>query len=232
MVMNAAVPQKLPSKALAEKFHRLRIKVSQPDTAAKLWEVLTDKEQERLTPKLPQLDLLQRQAIADGKDPRGQATWMWIQLHGVSYQRAVIEISAAFHWISPTEVDWLLREGGELPRNPEDLRDILITRGDLVILRSSRDVFWQGERIDADWYHFGESWEFLLIACESAKRGEAIDSFSFGRSNSGNVVAHKKNRLKTQVPGFPKSLYAAFTRVGTGTQRLTIPRNQIHFFDE
>lgn len=232
MIMNAAVPQKFPSKASAEKFHRLRVNVSQPDTAAKLWEVFTEQEQERLIPKLPELNLLQRQATDAGKTPKSQAIWMWIQLHGVSYQRAVIEISAAFNWISPTEVDWLLREGGELPRNPDDLRDILITRGDLVILRSSRDVFWQGERIDADWFHFGESWEFWLIACECAKRGEAIDSFSFGQANSGGVVAHKKSRLKTQVPGFPKSLYAAFKRVGTGTQKLAIPQDQIHFFDE
>ncbi|MBS0205581.1 MAG: hypothetical protein JSS49_21975 [Planctomycetes bacterium] len=233
MIMNAVVPQKLPSKASAERFHRLRNHVMQPSTAEKLWEVVfTEDERERLTPKLPELDLLQKQAINAGKTPKGQAIWMWNQLYGVSYQQAVIEISAAFNWISPTEVDWLLREGGELPRNPEDLRDILITRGDLVILRCSRDVFWQGERIDADWYQFRESWEFLLIASECAKRGEAIDSFSFGQPNLGGVVAHKKSRLKTQVPSFPKSLYDAFKSAGTGTQKLTIPADQIHFFDE
>ncbi|MFO1045874.1 MAG: hypothetical protein U0941_29170 [Planctomycetaceae bacterium] len=233
MIMNAAVPQKLPSKASAEKFHRLRNYVIQPSTAEKLWEVVfTDDERERLTSKLPELEFLQQQAIDAGKTPNGQAIWMWNQLYGVSYQRAVIEIGEKLCGLSAAETDWLLREGGELPRNPEDLRDILITRGDLVILRSSRDVFWQGERIDADWFHFGESWEFWLIACECAKRGEAIDSFSFGQANSGGIVAHKKSRLKTQVPGFPKSLYAAFNRVGTGTQKLTIPQDQIHFFDE
>lgn len=233
MIMNAAVPQKLPSKASAEKFHRLRNYVIQPSTAAKLWEVVfTDEERERLTSKLHELDLLQKQAIDVEKTPKGQAIWMWHQLYGVSYQRAIIEIGDKLCSLSAAETDWLLHEGGELPRNPEDLRDVAIERGDLVVLRNSRDLFWQGERIDADWYRFEESWEFLLIASECAKRGDTIDSFSFGRPNSGNVVAHKKNRLKAQVPGFPKSLYAAFKRAGTGTQRFTIPRDQIHFFDE
>lgn len=222
MIMNAVVPQRLPSKASAETFHRLKVYVCQIKTAEMLWEMkFTEDERRRLARNVTRALVKWKNAAA-----------MWQHLYGVTYQRAVIEISATLNWISPTQVDWLLQEGGELPRNPDDLRDVLIARGDLVILRGSRNVFWKGQGIEADWYRFEESWEFFLITSECAKRGEAIDSFSFGQSKSGGVVTKKKSRLKTQIPRFPKSLYNAFKHVGTGTQKFTIPADRIHFFDE
>ena len=161
----------------------------------------------------------------------GYPVQIWMRLHDVSETRAVLDLAEEIEFITSKKADRLRKELGELPRDPEMAQSEAIARGDLVIERSSRNVFWNAECIDADWFKHNESWEFLLISCEHALKGKPVDHFSFGGNVDPNVVAKKKSRLKKQISNFPDDLLAAFQRVGTGTQLFNIPVEKIQIFD-
>lgn len=202
-----------------EYFHTIRLRVADLSAAERLWDrCLGPAERRRLGRTLPE-------AVTE----HGNAIRMWMRLHNVSYQRAVIEVGEAVGFLTANDVDWLLREGGELSRHPEVAQAEAIDRLDLVIERISRSAYWNGELIDVDWYHYGEAWEFLVLACEHTKRNEDIDRSSFGRDSDEDVVTKKKHRLK-KTPGFPAELIAYFRVVEPKTQRFGLPAERIHFF--
>jgi hypothetical protein len=156
---------------------------------------------------------------------------MWRYHYQVSYQRAVIDIGEKVGFLSSSDVDWLLREGGDLPRSPAEAMEEAIRRGYLVIIRESREVYWKDKMIDGDWWRYNESWEFFTIACEQALQNKPIDRLSFGARAAENIVTKKKNRLMQQIPHFPSDLYDAYVSAGRGTQRFNVPAHQIYFFD-
>tara|TARA_R110002049_G_scaffold119431_1_gene273684 strand:+ start:346 stop:1017 length:672 start_codon:yes stop_codon:yes gene_type:complete len=156
---------------------------------------------------------------------------IWMHLHHVSETRAILDLGEELGFMSAKDADWIRRELGELPRDPEMAQSEAINRGDLVIERSSRSVYWKGELIEADWFRHNKSWEFLLTVCEHAQRNEPIDRLAFGEDADFDIVSKNKSRLKKQVPEFPNELYSAFRKEGTGTQRFEIDREKIHIFD-
>ena len=203
-------------------FDETHLKVNSFATAARLWErILTERQRRSLGNTLVE-------ALQNHRNPVG----MWRHIHHVTDQRAVIEIGEKVGFLSSSDVDWLLREGGDLPRSPEEALEEAIRRGYLVIVRDTRTVYWKGEIIESDWFKNNESWDFLTTACEQALRGKSIDRCSFGERAAENVVTKKKSRLMQQVPHFPIDLYDAFVSAGRGTQRFNLPANQIHFFDK
>lgn len=203
-----------------ERFRRLRVHFAQMPTASNLWKLLRADQRRQLGSDL--YDALRLHSNAIG---------MWMHLHTLDHVDAVIDLGEKFHYLTQLEADSLLREFGKLPRNPEDAQAEAIERGDFVLIRNPRSIFWDGKLIDADWYREGESWRFVVIAVEHAKRGEPIDRLSFGDHAYDDVVSKKKSRLKARVPGFPQDLLRAFRTIGTGTQQLTLPPSKIHLFD-
>lgn len=219
------IPSITGSQASFEKacrlFHETRFKVNCFAAAELVWDrILTESQRRSLGSTLVA-------ALRDHHNTVG----MWRHLYQVSYQRAVIDLGEKVGFLSSSDVDWLLREGGDLPRSPEEAFQEAIRRGYLVIARESRSIFWKGEIIECDWFKNNESWTFLIIACEQALQNRSIDRFLFGARAAENVVTKKKSRLMQQVPHFPVDLYDAFVSVGRGTQRFNLPANQIHFFD-
>ena len=203
-----------------ELFHDTRRSVTTLQVTERLWErMFDDQQRQRLG-----------QSLREACNNHRSSVRMWMYLYSVSYQRAVIAVGEAMGFLTAVDANWLRREGGELPRSPEAAQSEAIGRGDLVIVRNSRSVFWEGNRIEGDWFKHSKSWEFLLIVCEHAKQNRAIDRCSFGADAAENIVSQRKCRLIRQVPGFPITLYDAFTLDGKGTQRFTVPADRIHFF--
>lgn len=218
---SAKTPHRTPFEKAYDYFHETRRKVNTLATAERLWErILTAPQRRSLGNSL--MEALQNHRSTVG---------MWRHIHQVSDQRAVIDIGEKVGFLSSSDVDWLLREGGDLPRSPFEAMEEAIRRGYLVIIRESRVVYWKGEMIDADWWKYNESWEFFTIACEQALQNKPIDRLSFGARAAENIVTKKKNRLTQQIPHFPSDLYDAYVSAGRGTQRFNVPADQIHFFD-
>jgi len=200
-------------------FRRYFTYLSGPSAAETLWR--------RLTP-------VQRQllggSLTEALDRHGHTIKIWTFLQGVPDWCAVVELAVKLLSFPAAEADWLLREMGALPLTAEAAQDAAIAQGHLVLERSTRSVWWRNELIEADWHKHGEAWEFLVLACEHAQRGERIDRMSFGRSADENGVAHKKNRLKN-APGFPRNLIDLFKIAGRGTQLFEIERDHVHIFE-
>jgi hypothetical protein len=200
-------------------FHLTRSRVTNLAAAERLWErCLKPNERRSLGETFP-----------EAVENHGDAVRIWMHVHGVSYQRAVIEVGETLGFLNAADVDWLLREGGEIPRDLDEAQSQAIARGDLVIERSSQSVYWHGQRINADWTRHRASWDFLLLACEHAMRNHPIDRLSFAGDAHEDVVTKSKSRLKG-VQGFPDELINLFVVVGRGTQKLSMPSDQIHIF--
>lgn len=230
-------------------FYKTKFQVSHPSVAKRLWK-RRFKESER-----KMLGSSIRIAIRR----HGTAVEMWRHVRGGSLQKAVIEIGKAIGVLTEDDKDWLLREAGEPSGNPdaaqaeaicrddraiqrelrrtdlseknEDAQSEAIVQGGLVVERSTRSVYWDGELIEVDWLpKYREAWEFLILACEHAQRNEAIDRLSFGEKSRKNIVTQKKSRL-SEVPGFPIEIIDYFQNAGARTQKFAIPQDKLHIFE-
>ena len=165
--------------------------------------------------------------LDDAINAHENAVKMWRKLYPVSEARATIEVARRIEFLTEFDADLLLREVGELPRDPEEAKDLAIERGDLVLVRHSREVFWNGEQVSEHWFKKGEEWEFLLVACEHAMRNESLDRWSFGEGAHADAVSKKKSRLKA-VSGFPPEIVRFFKVTGKRTQKFTLDAERIH----
>jgi len=191
------------------------------DAAESLWRKLTPDEKRRLG-----------NSLATALRRYGSLPAIWMHLHPeVSEPRAVVELAVKLFSYPTDEAEWLLREMGELPIDAAAAQTEAIARGDLVLVRESRNLFWNGVDCEIDWGNGSESWETLLIMCESALHGENIDRFSFPGEPNDDVVSKKKSRLKG-VKNFPGELISYLRPVGPRTQRFTYPADRIHIFDK
>ena len=197
-------------------FHETRARISGPSVAERLWKRhLHRHQQQRLG-----------ETFHDALETHRSAVGMWQFLHPVSYQRAVIEVGEVVGFLRERDRDFLLREAGELPQDPEEAKQQAIERGDLVLERFPPCAYWNGELIDVDWATHGAAWQFLVLTCEHELRGQQIDRWSFGDAARENIVTQEKSRLKS-TPGFPSGLIDFFEVVGQGTQRFAFPRDRI-----
>ena len=195
-----------------------------PHPARGLWRLLEDDERAKLG-----------DSYIGALDRYKNPIEMWRVLHPISKNAAIIDLGEELEYLTPRKAEWLRKELGVLPRDPEQAQSVAIHRGDLVIERSSRSVYWDCELIETDWYKHNESWEFLLLSCEKALEDKPVDDTDFSRNIGtddkhvpSGVVSKKKYRLGKLIPD---ELHAAFICQGTGTQKFNIPREKIHLFD-
>ncbi|MEQ8786070.1 MAG: hypothetical protein RIC55_07210 [Pirellulaceae bacterium] len=207
------------AKDAAELFDLTRLRVATLQSAELLWKRgFTRHERAQLG-----------NSFAEAMENHQSGVGMWMLLRRVSYQRAVIEVGRTLGFLDDENAGYLLREAGEIPRDPEEAQSEAIARGDLVIDRASQSVYWNCELLAVDWQRHNESLQFLVLACEHALRNESIDRLSFGDGARANIVTQKKSRLKC-VPGFPSDLIEFFKVKGRGTQRFTLSPKRIHIF--
>ena len=188
--------------------------------AKSLWRKLTPDQRRRLGGDLHAAIVRHRRTIE-----------MWMLLQGVSAERAAVELAVKLFSFPSEEADWLLRELGELPMDSDAAQSEAIARGDLVLIRSERLVYWKGADLEIDWGCGKTPWEFFVTACEHALQGKDIDRLSFGDAAYDNIVSDRLYRLGN-VPNFPQELLNYFETSGLQTQRFTYPAEAIHIFDD
>lgn len=220
----------IASRAAQDKFRSLCNAVDTVQITDMLWERhLSEADREKLLPKTEAHARPNKQRFEAAIERYRNAAIMYYWVHGVSIQRAILDVAKLTNLLFESDYQWLLREFGELPPDEETAREQAIHRGDLVLDRMPPAMYWKGEHVEVDWIIHRASWDFFLIACEHAKRNEAIDRFKFGENAHQNVVTQKKSHLKS-LKGFPLDLIETFKCIGRGTQQLKIPPEKIHIF--
>lgn len=209
------------SKEASAVLKRHRTYLSGPSAAEALWRKLTTEQKRKVGGSL-----------SAALTRHGHPTHIWMHLHpNLSQKRAVVELAVKIFSYPTDEAEWLLREFDELPMDEEAAQAEAISRGDLVLIRRNRTVYWNSGNLNVEWGMGDESWNTLLIMCESALRNEDIDRFSFPGEAHEDVVAKKKSRLK-RVDRNLAELVGYLQRVRPRTQRFTFPANRIHIFDD
>jgi hypothetical protein len=187
-------------------------------SAAWLWErVLTERERQSLGGDL----------VAAWR--RYGTAGMWIQLRGVSAERAVVDVPHALGLITDGTWRWLLRELGEVHDDPEEALQAAVAGGGLVLVEHTRAVYWQGKELAVAWEKHSALWGFFWEVCRQAKAGQAVDHTTLG-STDVSVVAKQKSRL-LGTKGFPRALGDLIKPAGRYTQKLDLPREQIRIFE-
>ncbi len=82
-----------------------------------------------------------------------------------------------------------------------------------------RDLYWQGDKIEADWAKAKSSWSLLVALAEKAAKGLAFDGFDLEVS-----VKDAKSRLRAHVP---VELFEKIMPNGRRTYRLDLAPEQI-----
>lgn len=201
-------------------FRRHRMYLSGSPAAESLWRKLTPSQQQKLGGSL-------KNALTH----YGKPVYWWMFLNHVTAKRAVVELAIKLFSFPEDDAEWLLREIGELPLDNDLAQAKVISRGDLVLIRTPPTLFWGGELIEIDWGRHQVSWNYFRCVCERAKCNQPIDRLDLGEHARENIVAQEKSRLKS-IPNFPAALIKEFKCVGLGTQQLQIPAECIHFFDQ
>lgn len=159
----------------------------------------------------------------------GGTVGMWMRLHGVNHVRALLDVARALNHIDETNYRWLLRETGEALDTPDDVVARVVPTGALVLIESTRQVFWRGEEIAIDWTRNAAGWTYLWELARAAKQDVALDRTVFSATLAADYLAKTKSRL-SGAAGFPTDLADRIHAAGSSNQRLDVPRDQIRLF--
>lgn len=159
----------------------------------------------------------------------GSAVSMWRHLRGGSEVRATIEVAYRLGFLTSQDSDWLVREYCEPPDEEDAVLQHAISTTKLVIVLSAKSVYWDGQKLDADWGKHKELWSYFTTLCESACVSQSVDGETFNRPGS-KYITYSKSRLKS-LKGFPPKLHQLIRTTGTGRQRLDLDPAQIRIFD-
>jgi len=149
---------------------------------------------------------------------------MWMQVHGVSPIRALLDLARSINLLSPEDHRWLLRDTGEA--DGERLLQSAIQSGALV-LTDERLSYFHGQPIDADWHSRDKAWSFLWELAPASKRGRNLDHFDLSEDASPKTIGDRKHRLKTLLP---PELFRLILRIRGAGCRIDLPANMIRPF--
>ena len=155
---------------------------------------------------------------------------IWMKLHGVSYEQAVLDVADKSDLLSSRTLGLLLREIESDERtggSPDVYRSLQECK--LVLIEVPRSANWKGQ-IFCEEPPWGEKiWTYLWRLAMAAQRGAAITPRDFGLSHAerGNLSTWKC-RL-TNRPGFPREL-AALISSERCEHRLNLPSSSIRLF--
>lgn len=124
-----------------------------------------------------------------------------------------------------TDVAGLL--SSTMPR--ETAEDAAIRSGALVLIESTRSVYWEGELIDEDWRKNKKSWDLLwALAKKGHHRSEVEMCDVSGELTSASTFTNRWSRLKQQLP----TSLSSKVRPGSkpATYLLDLDGQRIHLF--
>lgn len=125
----------------------------------------------------------------------------------------------------------LLKEFNLVPVKLSETIASAIATGDLVLIQSPRLLYWKKVELDCDWHKRNVLWDFFVVMCKAAKKKKGIDFTDFRVDFGSKVIADRKNKLKS-LRNFPYDLHALIQEDGRGAQKLKLPRQRIHLFEE
>ncbi len=201
------------------KLRDCRIRVVPFASGSKLWDdVLTDADRTALGG-----DLL----AAHG---RYGTIGMWARVRGITNRnRALVEVAYELGFLDELGRKRLISELNQDESLIEQTIDDVVQAGYLVLVESRREAFWQGKPIAIDWHRRSAWWNFFVLLCETAKRGQSLDHTSFTDAKQPEYVNKTKSALRRDG-NFPTSLFNLIVSAGRYTIRLNLPPHQIHIF--
>ena len=124
-----------PSRKAQELFDATRRRIQGLAAAQRLWDRhLNDTEKQILGRPF-------RRAF----EQYPKAEWMWAKVKNVNQSIAVIDVAETLNFITQADAEWLRREGGELPSDPAEAKNVAIERGDLVLSLKDKKLHWNFE---------------------------------------------------------------------------------------
>lgn len=217
-VPNNPTQRRLPPRVV-DVLETTALRIRAAVAAARLWEeVLTESERARMGGHLSSLWC-----------QRGTAG-IWMQLRGVSRERAVVEVAAELGLLAPSSTRWLLRELGEVFDDPDEAIQAARVSTALVLVERPRTVYWNGAPIAVAWERHAALWQFFWELCRRAKAGSPLDPLDLGEWAHRDSIAKQKSRLLGKA-GFPIDLGALIKPTGRRTQKLDVPPPQIRLFE-
>jgi hypothetical protein len=209
----------LPPRVL-ELLQTTFLRVEPPMAASRLWEqVLSVADRRRLG-----LDFQSTYRRC------GDTVGMWMELRGVTAERALVDVGQKLGFLSAEQRQWLLRELGEVDDDPETMVSAAVLAGGLVMVDSPRAVYWKGSEIELDWTSRSALWNYLIELARLAKTRQALDRLLFGREVDVNYLTKLKSSVK-KLKGFPSDLTSRIVTAGRGSQRLDIEPTLIRIFE-
>lgn len=201
------------------KLRDCRIRVVPFASGSKLWDdVLTDADRTALGG-----DLL----AAHG---RYGTIGMWARVRGITNRnRALVEVAYELGFLDELGRKRLVFELNQDESLVEQAIDDAVRTRDLVLVQSRREAFWRGKPIEVDWTRRAAIWNFFVLLCENAKRGQYLDHISFSREYQPAYVSKTKSVLCNDL-NFPATLAKLIVPAGRNTIRLNLPPHQIHIF--
>lgn len=208
----------MPPDAAERDFGELFRKTSFIHVAATVWERLLNDVQRR--------ELGGDLEIAY-RNPHRTAG-MWARAHGISAERAVIDLATELEMIPAFDAQWLARRlnidrDGYAP----DL-DTAIAAGHLVLCTNPKRLFWQGEEVQLSGGR--TPWEYFWHLARHRKRGANLDRSVLGDDRGVRYLDQLKHRLINDC-GLPLDLGELIVNVESHCQRLELDRNQIRIFE-
>lgn len=155
---------------------------------------------------------------------------MWVELRGVSRQRAVLDVAKLLGFLRDEDYAWLLREIGEFA-DPEEAVSSAVDAGDFVLVENPRQAYWDKSEIGIDWKKYTALWDFLWELGRRGKEKKSVERITFGDRAHQDVVTKLKSRLTGKLE-FPISLADKIQVAGRGAQQLKIPVERIRIFEQ
>jgi hypothetical protein len=193
----------------------------QPFKMAELlwWRHLNDDQRQKLDGDL-------EAAFRKGRGTVG----IWLKLHGVSMERAVLDLAELFQLVSTGDYQFWCsylaeRDGFGGTR----VKQAVDTGGLVLIDKASPAAYWKRKQIQIVWTQ--AQWQFLWELAAVAPSGRWLDERQFGDSVSWQAVKDRKADL-TNCNSFPVTLsdqIIARRRGGHG-YRLNLDAGRIHLF--
>ena len=113
----------------------------------------------------------------------------------------------------------------------ESAKEEAIAAGHLVIVEASREAYWEGERIDADWNQLRAPWDLLQQLARRGRVGQAVchdDLFDGESLANRSTMANRWRRLKRLL----RPSLSRHVRPGPQPMSylLVLDRHQIHLY--
>ena len=149
---------------------------------------------------------------------------MWMEVHGASPLRALIDLSWSLNLLGPDDHRGLLRDPGEA--DADGLMQSAVQNGALV-LTDERLSYFRCKLIQVDWQDHDRSWNFLWELARASKRGQRLDHFDLGENASPKTIGDRKHRLKALLPA---ELFRLIRRKREAGCQIDLPANKIRLF--